>query len=284
MKILTAAASEPRSLGRFLRSEMGLSQHMIASLKPQNRILVNGEPQHTNYFLHPGDCVTVLPEEESAVAEPFCGPVPIVYEDDDMLIIDKPAPLPTMSSPRQSADTLENRMAYLFPHMPFRPVNRLDKGTSGLMIAAKHANAQYKLSSLLHSDRFVREYLAIVEGVPGPSCGRIDAPIRKADGATVRREVHPDGLPCATQYQLLSSQNGLSLLRLRLETGRTHQIRVHMAHLGHPVYGDFLYGTESASLAGRFALHSHRILLSLPDREQPLEVISPLPEALRALL
>ena len=283
MKVLRTAAQEAMSLGRFLRSEMMLSHHQAASLKAKNAIWVNGEPRHTRYMLAPGDVVEARLEDETPDVEPSEGPVNVVYADEDILVIDKCAPLPTLSSPRQGGDTLESRMARLYPE-PFRPVNRLDKGTSGLMCAARHAQAQYRLSALLHTDAFQREYLAVVEGVLSPVCGLIDAPIGKADGATVRREVRQDGQSCRTEYWTVEERNGLSLVRLRLYTGRTHQIRVHMAHMGCPVFGDFLYGRESEKLPGRFALQSHRLVLTHPVTGKEMTFVSPLPDELDTLI
>ena len=162
-------------------------------------------------------------------------------------------------------------------------MNRLDKGTSGLMAAAMNAHAQMVLSQALHGPGFLREYLALVEGVPPEPRGLVDAPIGKAPGATVRREVQPQGKSARTHYQVLATGRDLSLVRLRLETGRTHQIRVHMAYLGCPVLGDFLYGRECPSLPGRFALHSARIALTHPQTGALLDFSAPLPPQLQAL-
>ena len=284
MKTIARAVPAAQSLGRFLRGEMGLSHHQVSSLKPLNAILVNGVPRHTNYYLSPGDVVEVRLKGGPAAARPCEGPVHIVYEDSDLFIIDKSAPLPTLSSVHQDGDTLEGRMARLYPDTPFRPVNRLDKGTSGLMCAARHAHAQYALSALLHTDKFQREYLAVVEGVPSPLSGVIDAPIGKAEGSAVKREVRQGGQKSVTEYETVKSAGGLSLVRLRLFTGRTHQIRVHMAHIGCPVFGDFLYGRESSRLPGRFALHSWRITMEHPATGEMMTFESPLPEDIQRLI
>ena len=153
------------------------------------------------------------------------------------------------------------------------------------MVAAKHAHSQMLLSRQLHTPEFAREYLAVTDGVPAKPEGVIDAPIGKADGATVRREVRADGKPSRTAYRTLEAGNGRALLRLKLDTGRTHQIRVHLSHIGCPVFGDFLYGTERPdALPGRFALHSAYVRFLHPLTGQALEFESPLPGALRALL
>ena len=162
-------------------------------------------------------------------------------------------------------------------------MNRLDKGTSGLMLVAKDAHAQYLLQQMLHTDAFIREYLAVVDGCLPQEEGVITAPIAKADGATVRREERPDGKEARTFYRVIQ-KGERSLVRLRLDTGRTHQIRVHMAHMGCPVTGDFLYGTETPLLPGRFALHSAMIRITHPVTGDSMEWHSPLPLTLQNLL
>lgn len=168
-------------------------------------------------------------------------------------------------------------------HFVYRPVNRLDKGTSGLMVVAKSAHSQQLMQKMLHTDLFVRSYLAIVCGTPKEPCGVIDLPIAKADGSTVKRIISDAGKPSCTHYQVLQ-RGERSLVALTLHTGRTHQIRVHMSAIGCPVFGDFLYGEESPLLPGRFALHSHTISLQHPISHEQLQITSPLPEELSRLL
>ena len=265
---------------------MGVSYHQFASLKVRDGLRVNGErgPRQP-CVASPATVVTVL-LEEGAAAEiaPDPTPVSVVWEDGDILIIDKPAPLACQCSPKQAGMTLENRLAYRYPGMVFRPLNRLDKGTSGLMAAARHAHAAQVLQKQLHTEQFVREYLAVAEGRMEGS-GVIDAPIAKEDAATVRRVVDAvNGVRAVTRYRVEAAGEGRSLVRLRLETGRTHQIRVHLAHLGHPIVGDFLYGREDPALPGRFALHSTYIRLVHPITGEIVERTSPLPAELKRLM
>ena len=155
------------------------------------------------------------------------------------------------------------------------------------MVAAKHAHAQNLLQAQLHTPDFRREYLAILAGSPPQEQGTVDAPIAKADGATVRRCVRPEtegGKPSVTEYRVLLRHEDLTLVRLRLQTGRTHQIRVHMSYLGCPVLGDFLYGAEDNRLPGRFALHSAFLRLIHPLTGRELAFEQPLPPELRRLL
>jgi 23S rRNA pseudouridine1911/1915/1917 synthase len=267
-----------RLLRRLVRGPMGVSHHIFSSLKMKGGILLDGAPARANQKVAAGQVISLTLLDPQTGIQPDPTPVDVVYEDEDILIVNKSAPLACQHSARQQGFALENRLKHRFgDNYVFRPVNRLDKGTSGLMAVARHAHAQMILAGGLHTDAFVREYLAVV-------CGRlegqgvVDAPIRKAAGATIRREVAPDGKPARTRYRALETRGGLTLVRLRLETGRTHQIRVHMRHMGCPVLGDFLYGEEDAALPGRFALHAWRIILPQPMTGRQLEFEAPPPE------
>lgn len=291
MNRLTAIASETdrgRLIKYFVRSELGVSYRQFSALKTWDGLRVNGEIVHANYSLVPGDRIEVLLEDTAQKeVSPDPLPVAIPYEDDDLMIIDKPAPLACQCSPKHPEHTLENRLAWRFrdeDNFVFRPLNRLDKGTSGLLAAAKHAHATQLLQKQLHTESFVREYLAVVEGHLDGS-GIIDAPISKANDTTTRRVIDwENGKPAVTHYTSVGFGNNRTLVRLRLETGRTHQIRLHLSHLGYPIVGDFLYGTEIAALPERFALHSAYIALNHPITGARIEYESPLPPELERLL
>ena len=291
MRVLTAvvpAHREGATARSFLQRDLGLTYHQVSRLKAWQGLKVNQAPVHTDFRLTAGDRIEVIladPERPAVPAEDL--PVRIVWEDADLCVIDKPAPLPCQATPRQPSGTLENRLAWHYradKGFVFRPLNRLDKGTSGLMAAAKHAVACSRLQAQLHTDSFAREYLAIVEGSLRGS-GRIELPIAKADGASIRRVVDVSrGQWAATDFCSLGAFGRRSLIRLRLLTGRTHQIRVHLSHIGHPIVGDFLYGTETDELPGRFALHSCRLSFTHPFTGEVVSLDSPLPEELRRLI
>lgn len=272
-----------------LRRSMGVSYSAMKSAKWDQRILVDGAPRTVDTLLSAGQVVTMLFPEEKPVYQlvPHDLPLSIPYQDQHFLVIDKPAPLASQSSAGHPDNSLENA---LFAHFGcpadfiYRPVNRLDKGTSGLMAVALDPHSQHRLQSLLHTANFQRLYLAVVESTPPEPYGVIDAPIAKENAASIRRIVTPEGKPSVTHYEVLERSGGRSLVRLRLDTGRTHQIRVHMAHLGCPVAGDFLYGAELPLLPGRFALHSAELILTHPFTGERLHLTSPLPDSLRALL
>ena len=290
MRVLSAVVA-PEDAGRqikyFVRGTLGVSHRQFNALKIREGLLVNGALVHANYLLRSGDRIEVrLDEDAIGTASADDKPVVIVYEDEDYYVIDKPAPLACQKSDRRPEAALENRLAHHFgPDFVFRPVNRLDKGTSGLMAAAKNAHAYQLLQKELHTEAFIREYLAVVEGeMPAPE-GVIDRPIAKIDAASVRRVVDwARGKPAVTHYRVERAANGRSLLRLRLETGRTHQIRVHLSDAGCPVCGDFLYGEELPELPRRFALHAAYLAFVHPLTGARVECMSPLPEALARLL
>lgn len=277
-----------RKLRDILRQVMGVSYGAMKSAKWDGRITVNGIPTPVDAIMREGDAVAIRWKDAPVYAvKPYPLPLIIPYEDEHLFVIDKPAPLASQSSANHPDDALENA---LFSHLGcpadyiYRPVNRLDKGTSGLMLVAKTPHAQHRLQQLLHTEDFRRTYLAVVEGhLPSPR-GTVDAPIGKEDAASIRRLVTADGKPSVTHYEVLRESAARSLVRLVLETGRTHQIRVHMAHLGCPVCGDFLYGTELPELPGRFALHSHEVQLLHPLTGEKLHIVSPLPDSLTSLL
>lgn len=277
------------TLRDILRRDMGVSYSAIKSAKWDNRILVDGVPTPVNAVLRVGQVVTMLWPEEQPVYQlrPYELALNTPYEDEHLMVIDKPAPLASQSSAGHPDNSLENAVfAYMGCPADFiyRPVNRLDKGTSGLMVVAKTPHAQHLLQKQLHTEAFQRVYLAVVEGVPEPTRGVIDAPIAKVEAASIRREVCPEGRPSVTHYQVEQVSGQRALVRLRLETGRTHQIRVHMSYMGCPVCGDFLYGTELPELPGRFALHSAELVLAHPFTGEVLHLRSELPRELISLL
>lgn len=289
MEHIVTDTEDGRRLRDLLRQVMGVSYSAMKSAKWDGRITVDGVATPVDARLHAGQKVAIRFKDNAPVyqVKPYDLPLTIPYEDEHLYVIDKIAPLASQSSENHPDDALENA---LFAHLGcpadfvYRPVNRLDKGTSGLMIVAKDGHSQHLLQKMLHSDGFARIYLAVVEGHLPQQQGVVDAPIGKVDEASIRREVRGDGKPSVTHYEVLQESARRSLVRLRLETGRTHQIRVHMAHLGCPVAGDFLYGTELPELPGRFALHSHELTLHHPLTMEGLHIVSPLPEEIRALL
>ena len=288
MRILTYVTTQEDE-GRAVRSvvprQFSLGTHAFRRLKARSAILLDGAPVHAGCILRAGQTLQLC-LDNGADACPAPSSL-IRYIDADMLIACKDAPLATLPGSHIRTDTLRERLAAELGEdartFSYHPVNRLDKGTSGLLCVARHAHAQRLLASQLHKGGFEREYLAVTDGIPEQESGRIDAPIARA-GTGARRMVRPDGRPAVTHYRVERVCGARALLRLRLETGRTHQIRVHLAHIGCPVAGDYLYGRALAGLPDRFALHSARIVLTQPITGARLEFDEPLPAALCALL
>ncbi len=262
MEYTVKAEETGRQVRDILRRSMGVSYTAMKSAKWNGRLWLNGESVFTDAKVAAGDTVRIEWAEETPAYRPrrFDLPLEIPWEDGDLMAVVKPAPLASQSSKKHPDDSLENAVYTYFgcpENFVFRPVNRLDKGTSGLMLIAKTPHAQHLMQRQLHTPAFRRRYLAITDGVPEARQGLIDLPISKAPGATVKREVNPGGKPSRTRYRVLEEKDGKALILLELETGRTHQIRVHLSAVGCPVRGDFLYGKEQPEeLPGRFVLHS----------------------------
>jgi 23S rRNA pseudouridine1911/1915/1917 synthase len=265
MSLIVSPSDDGLPIRRLALERLHMSNGQFKRAKFNGALLLDGEVVHADKRAQAGQKLVIcLPQREGGPCVPCALPLKVAYEDDDLLIIDKPAPMPSVASRKRDTETLEN-VVYSYFGCPenyiYRPVNRLDKGTSGLMVVAKHAHAQQYLQAQLHTDLFVREYLAVCDGEPPEAEGVIDLPIAKEEAATIRRVISEQGKPARTYYRLLRTGAGRSLLRLRLDTGRTHQIRVHLKAIGCPVTGDFLYGREHVALPNRFALHSCYIRL-----------------------
>ena len=277
MMYTVTAREDGKSVLQVLRTGMKLSSSAVQGAKWRGQILINGRLTHTRTIVHEGDVLEVDPGQRDPVYTPeaYALPLDIRYEDEDLMILSKQPGLASSSGSKHESLSLENAV-YAHLGCPdkfiYRPVNRLDRGTGGLMAIAKNAHMQDLLQRQLHSKSFVRRYLAWTEGAPPQEEGVIDLPIGKAEGATVQRKITPDGKPCVTRYRVLSKADGRALVQLELETGRTHQIRVHLSAIGCPVVGDFLYGREDPAHFYRcFALHSFYLRLMHPLKLETLE-------------
>lgn len=275
----------------------GYSRHIRTWLKQHpGSVRLNGEEALFYFPLKNGDLLEISLEEEhpSENIVPVDLPIHIIYEDEDLMVIDKPADMPVHPSIGNYENTLANAAAWYFHRQDipfvFRCINRLDRDTTGLLILAKHMLSGAILSDQMKKRAIHRTYLAITEGKTDPA-GTIDSPIGRTDQSLILRQVdHENGDSACTHYlqkcwhpktfypeTLPVPQDGLSLVQLQLETGRTHQIRVHMTSIGHPLIGDTLYNPETA-LMNRQALHSYRLAFTHPVTGISLEFTSPLPE------
>ncbi len=279
-----------KEIANFLKLDLHFSTLSRKKLRDTpNSVLLDGLPVPSYTPLQTGQLLTIcLPEDTPSELDAVPGTLNLVYEDEHLLVLDKAGGVPVHPGPDHHSDTLGNYLTYYYQSHGeshrFRPVNRLDKGTSGLMCVAKHTYAAQLLSDALHTDSFHRSYLALCQGIPAPPCGSICAPIGRLEGSVIARTVRPDGKFACTEYRVLRSHNKMSLVQIQPETGRTHQIRVHMSYIGHPLLGDFLYGTENQTLISRPALHSAALRFLHPITGVPLEFESPLPEDMDVLL
>lgn len=294
------AADPDVTIEQFLRAH-GCSHHVMTHLKRTERgILRNGVWAYTNERLAAGDLLEIcLIESESSVnITPIRMPLSIVYEDEDLLVINKPADTPIHPSINNHENTLANGIMYYYTsqNIPFvyRCINRLDRDTSGLLIIAKSMLSGAILSKMSAERKIHREYLAITEGTLDDS-GTIDAPIARACDSAIERCVDfVHGERAVTHYKSLlhffaeipaqEENKPLTLAAVRLETGRTHQIRVHMKHIGHPLIGDFLYHPSSTVLMQRQALHSYRLSFCHPLTGKELDFTCEPPEDMKRLL
>lgn len=274
----------------ILKAKLHFSSHAISRLtRTPTGILVNGRHARTVDILHTGDILTVETGDHRPPrieATPGDWPLPVIWEDGHLMVVNKPAGMTAHASNfLPDTPTVAGALAYhRGSDFIFHPVSRLDKGTTGLMVIAKSGYVHDLLRRTLHSERFYREYRAVCIGCPSPAAGIIDTPIGRDETSTVRRCVRPDGSPAVSHYEVLSNRNGFSLLKLVPETGRTHQLRVHMASIGHPLAGDWLYGTEDLELITRPALHSCALTLVHPVTEEILKLEAPIPDDMKRLI
>ena len=268
----------------YLMRACGISSGLWKRIKHSGTFTVNGMPAiAARTMLHTGDIVSYeLPIVSSVTPERL--PLAIVYEDDDLLIIDKPAGQLVHPTTKEAHGTVANAVLGFYEEhgtrLDFHPCHRLDRNTTGLLLIAKHPEVQYQMAK---QGTLTRAYLALIDGLLTPTEGIVDAPIARALPSIILRRVSPEGKPARTHYKTEWTNGGHTLLRLQLETGRTHQIRVHLAHLGHPLLGDDLYG-GSTELMARHALHSAQLTLTHPRTGERLSIASPLPNDMARIL
>jgi 23S rRNA pseudouridine1911/1915/1917 synthase len=291
-RILQAAVTETEAgqkLKTFLRCRWHISSSLLKSLKWRpGAIRVNGAEVPVSALLRPGDRVTVDISDNVPLSPhitPVDMPLDILYEDEDLLILNKPAGLAVHSAAlTEETVTVAGAVAHYLDGRPFHPVNRLDRGVTGVMVVAKSGFIHHRCMSMLHTDDFRREYRGVCAGVPEQTAGIIALPMGRDPDSVLKRRIDPEGLSARTEYQVLDSFGDRSLLRLRPLTGRTHQLRLHCAAIGHPLLGDWLYGTEDRDLIPRPALHSYELWLRHPLTNEMIHVIAPLPEDMKRLI
>jgi len=267
-----------KQIKNILKYELGVSGSLLTKLKkyPEG-IMVNDRPVYANVVVNVGDRIKITIKDSPSVN--IVGSdikLEIIYEDEDILVVNKPRSMPTHPSQNHHNDTLVNAVAYQCPDIAFRVITRLDRDTSGVVLIAKNKLSAAILSKSMKNGEIYKKYCAVCHGCPSKEKGIIEEPIARKQGSLILREVNPLGKKAITQYEVLGSENGLSFIALRPLTGRTHQLRVHLSHLGVPIYGDDMYG--SPCMDEKFRLHCKSISFIHPVSRIQLCFDAPIPQ------
>ena len=288
LSILIDPAADGRTVLSLLRREFACSDAHISRLKRRETgIRLNGVRCYVTARVSAGDELTVeIGDQPDGHIVPMAFPLDVVFEDADLLVLDKPAGIAVHQSTRDPEElTLENAVcSYLGGKISPHPVSRLDRGTSGLIAFAKSGYLHERLRRQMHTEAYRRVYLGVATGRVDPPAGTIELPIGMAEGSTYQRAIRAEGQAANTGYETLAVNEEFTLLRLVPQTGRTHQLRLHLAAIGYPLAGDWLYGAEDRALIGRPALHSYELALTHPITGEELQFTSPLPEDMRRLM
>ncbi|MDY6892574.1 MAG: RluA family pseudouridine synthase [Chloroflexota bacterium] len=293
-KLEFTVESSGRRLDSYVAEQCRISRAYAQKLIEDREIAVNGRYAKASYRLNPMDIVAVsLPVTDHAAFAPLAAedlPLEVVFEDSDLLVVDKPAGMVVHPAVGQYTGTLVNALLARYPDIAdttgsSRPgiVHRLDKDTSGLIVVAKNETARLNLARQMKQRLITKGYIALVMGTLSPQQGAIEAPIGRNPSDRKRMAVITEGKEARTQYQVIRYFDGYTLVEALLETGRTHQIRVHFSAIGHPIFGDPVYGRKS-SLLGRQFLHAHRLGFKLPSNGKYVEFKSELPPDLEDVL
>lgn len=294
MDILINDNYEGMNIREVLTAKLGYSSNIIKKLKfSEGGITVNGNFVTVRYILRRGDVLSLKVEDTADDVSPYtipCDiPLSVIYEDEYVTAVNKPPDMPAHPSLGHKLDTVANALAYRYKEKPyvFRPVNRLDRDTSGCMLTANSKAACYRMYLAMTEGKIHKRYLAVLDGVPAAPEGRIESYMRRADGSIIKREEtsfdDPEGKRAVTEYKVLYSNDRFSVVEASPITGRTHQLRVQFAGIGCPIAGDTLYGSESPYI-GRHALHCIRTTFPHPTDGREIEVYSPLPEDMLTLM
>jgi 23S rRNA pseudouridine1911/1915/1917 synthase len=274
--------NQSQPLQNYLKDVIGIPKGLLHELRMSKQVLVNGDTPNWTKPLQKGDqiFIPILPEEISTISTEM--DIYIIYETEHLLVVNKKAGMDTHPSSDQDIHSLSNGVAHYFKKNEIRSkvrhVHRLDKDTSGAILFAKHAISGAILDRMLEERKVKRTYLALVEGVMSSSKGMVDKPIGKDRHHASRRRVSPNGQKAITHFQVVKffPKEQLTLVELSLDTGRTHQIRVHMSSIGHPIYGDKLYGSKNNH--HRHSLHAWKLTVPHPFMEESVTVHAPVPK------
>lgn len=290
MKLTYVVTDSDESIKQILKNKFNMSDRFILKLKSSNSIYINGVPVFINYKIQVNDILTIIEnskEDSSNIVPNSNIKLNILYEDDFLLIVDKPSNLPVHPSILHYEDSLSNAVKYHFDkidlYKKIRPVNRLDKDTSGIVIFAKNEYIQECLVKQMKQNVFKKKYLAVLSGILEKDSGTISAPIARKNDSIIEREIREDGDLAISHFKVLERFNNMTLVEYTLETGRTHQLRVHSKYIGHPIVGDSLYGLQSP-LISRQALHAYEVSFVHPINKEKMLIHSDLPDDIKKLI
>ena len=276
---------DEKTVKTVLKHKLNISSAILTDLKKYpDGITVNGAHANVNVILHTGDVLTLnIYDIPSPNIVPVDMELDILFENEDVLVVNKPRNMPTHPSQNHHDDTLANGVMYYFRNtdFTFRVITRLDRDTSGAVLIAKNRLAASRLSEQMQDMKIYKEYVALCHGILTEPEGTIDAPIAREEGSTIRRLVSHAGKTAITHYEVMTSNNGLSLIKLNPQTGRTHQLRVHLSHIGHSIYGDDMYGSP---ICGNTRLHCRAITFTNPADGEDITVEAPIPSDIIELI
>lgn len=280
-------ADQSKSVKQVIEHEFSLSSRTLSKLKKSGGIKVNGENVTVRYILKNSDILTLtIDDTPSENIEKVNIELYVLYEDDDILVVNKPLGMPTHPSQGHHNDTLANAVMYRYrdTDFTFRAITRLDGDTTGVVLIARNALSAQRLSDYLQKGSIKKEYAAVVLGIPSPQKGVIDAPISRCENSVIKRKISADGKDSVTRYEVdfIRNDGKYSLVKAFPVTGRTHQIRLHLSHIGYPIFGDFLYGEPIEGV--RAYLHCRSLSFPHPMTGEMLTVTAPLPKDIKEIM
>lgn len=286
--LISYTSEEDLTLKEVLLDKLNFSVRSLSKMKREKSVLVNGEFKKPSVKVSKGDLIEVKIEEEMANFEAQDLGLDIIYDDFDIIMVNKPPFMvvhPTKSHYDNTiANGVTNYIVNKNENVKIRFVNRLDMNTSGLVIVAKNAYAHHTLSLAMSEDKVEKKYITVVKGIVENDNGTINQPIYRPTEDSIKRVVDEKGQPSVTHYKVIERLNDATVLEVKLETGRTHQIRVHMDYIGHGIIGDELYGYEDTSLINRQALHAYSLVFEQPRTKERLEFKANLPRDIEELI
>ncbi|MBS6506558.1 MAG: RluA family pseudouridine synthase [Paraclostridium bifermentans] len=286
--VISYTSEENATLKEILLDKLNFSVRSLSKMKRNQSVLVNGTFKKPSTTIEKGDLIEVKIEEDMANFMPQDLNLEVIYDDFDLIMVNKPPFIVVHPTKSHNINTIANGITdYIIKQnekVKIRFVNRLDMNTSGLVIIAKNAYAHYTLSKDMGDDKVIKKYITIVKGIVKDDFGTINEPIYRPDGDSIKRVIDDRGQESVTHYKVLERLNDATVLEVKLETGRTHQIRVHMNHIGHGIIGDELYGCVDEKLINRQALHAYSLEFNQPRTKESLKFKAEIPQDMKELI